>query len=344
MPPRRPQSIALVALLLVGMLGFAPPASAVTVTYPNLQMAHIRDLKIQVVNGRRLLRFTGLMVNLGKGAFEARGRRDSTSDPEMSIDQRLFNDAGGSNYYPTRATARYASDGHDHWHVQAIMTYELFNPDAPAGARRGAKLGFCYMDTTPWSLGLPNAPQSSYYREEWCGTRDSVTSRTGISVGWGDKYPWNFTLQWIDITGLPAGTYLLRATVDQQGYYYESNNNDNCVWARITIPASGGTVGVLARGSDCGPSSVTPVSTFPGATTYSPPRRVAFPAGTYVGYRFNSIGTVLDTKPATLASPSGASTSARGIPPGQPSNWFYITNGIWAGYWIRDTAAIGLVP
>ena len=254
----RPPAILLAFLLLAGTLGSAPPANAATVTLPNLKMAHIRDLKIQVVDGRRLLRFTGLMVNLGAGPFEARGTRTAGMN-YMTIDQRVYNSAGGSAYYPTRARATYATDGHDHWHVQQIMNYELYNPAAPAGARRGAKLGFCYMDTTPWSLGLAGAPQAPYYREEWCGTRNSLTSRTGISVGWGDKYPWNFTLQWIDITGLPAGTYMLRATVDQQNFYRESNNNDNCVWARITIPSSGGTVGVQQRGSDCGVESVRSV-------------------------------------------------------------------------------------
>jgi hypothetical protein len=325
-------------------LGLASPAAAATTTLPNLKMAHIRDLTIQVQNGRRLLRFTTIMLNLGAGRFEVRGRRASTSDPVMTIDQRIYNDAGGSAYYPTKGTARYAGDGHDHWHVQQIMTYELYQPDAPAGARRGAKSGFCFFDTTPWSLGLPNASQSSYYREEWCGTRDVLTNRTGISVGWGDRYPWNFAYQWIDITGMPAGAYLLRATVDQQNWYREQSNNDNCVWARITIPATGSTVGVQARGSDCGPESVRPVTTFPGATAFDPPRRVAFAAGTYVGYRFNSIGTVLDTKRGTLSRSSGASTSARGIPIAQPTNWFYIVDGLWAGYWVKDTAAVGLAP
>ena len=38
----------------------------------------------------------------------------------------------------------------------------------------------------------------------------SITSHAGLSVGWADNYPWFFAFQWIDITGLPGGTYQVR--------------------------------------------------------------------------------------------------------------------------------------
>ena len=341
-----PRGIALVVnlLLVLGTLGSPPSARAATSMLPNLKMAHLRDLTITVEQGRRLLRFTTIMLNLGDGPFEARGQRSDTADPTMSIDQRIFNDEGGSAHYPTPAVARYSGDGHDHWHVQDIMTYELWNLETPTSVRRGAKHGFCYFDTTAWSLGLPNAAQSPYYQQAWCGTRDVLSNRTGISVGWGDRYPAHFAFQWIDITGMPAGSYMLRATVDQQNWYREKSNNDNCVWAHISIPAAGSAVTVVSRGSDCGVASVQPVSSFPGGMSIDPPRQLTFAAGTYVGYKFNSVGTVLGTRSYTLIRASGAATSHRAIPPGQSSNWLYITNGVWAGYWIKDTASVNFAP
>ena len=52
----------------------------------------------------------------------------------------------------------------------------------------------------------------------------SLTSRVGISVGWGDKYKWSLPFQWVDVTGLPpaekcshsgdAGARLLRNWVE----------------------------------------------------------------------------------------------------------------------------------
>jgi hypothetical protein len=224
-----------------------------------------------------------------------------------------------------------------------VTTYELWNIANPGAVRRGVKTGFCFFDTTPYRLGLPGAPQASYYKATWCGTRNSLTNRVGVSVGWGDRYPYNFSRQWIDVTGVPAGDYMVRATVDQQNYYLESDQLDNCVWARVRIPASGTALSVLATGNDCGPSSVTAVDDFPGGVTWNPARRVVFEPGTYVGYKFNSAGTTLGTKSFRLGSVSGASVTRRDIPTGYPSNWFYVVNGVWAGYWIKDTAAIDMV-
>ena len=323
----------------------AEPAAGATVLLPNLRMVHINQydpLVIQVVNGRRLLRFTTIMVNLGQGPFEVRGHRASSSVPTMTATQVLYNDIGSSNAYPVGAKMQWSGDGHNHWHVLGAMSYELYNASGPITVRRGAKLGFCMLDSTPYSLGLPRAPQAPVYRGGGCGSQTATSLRTGVSVGWGDEYPWNFAYQWIDITGVAAGTYVLRATADQQSFYYETNNLDNCVWARITINASGSSVPVQARGSNCGPSSVTSVSTFPGAFTWSSPRRLAFEAGSYVGYRFNSIGTVLRTKTITLSAASGASTRARAIPIGQPTNWFYMVDGALAGYWVKDTSRIDM--
>ena len=81
------------------------------------------------------------------------------------------------------------------------------------------------------------------WRSEWCGTQASLTNRVGVSVGWGDRYPWDFVFQWIDITGLPGGTYRVRATVDIHDFYRETDEFDNCVWSEVRIPALVGQQG-----------------------------------------------------------------------------------------------------
>ena len=74
------------------------------------------------------------------------------------------------------------------------------------------------------------SPSVRHYREPWCGTRTATTSRTGISVGWGDKYSWKIAFQWIDISGLPSGDYVLRTMVDPYGWFLETNENDNAAY------------------------------------------------------------------------------------------------------------------
>jgi hypothetical protein len=313
---------------------------------PNLQMLSLRDWQIQVVNGRRLLRFTTIFVNAGRGHFELHASRASTAAKAMKVRQRMFRWDGTSRMIDTPALARYSGDGHDHWHVQEVVTYEAWNEADPLLMRRGAKTGFCFFDTTPWNLSLPGARQSSYYPESWCGTRASLSIRSGVSVGWGDRYPWNFAYQWIDITDLPGGTYRVRATVDIQDHYDESVETDNCVWTRIRIPQPGSTRAptVLANGADCGLDAITPVTSFAHGVTWDPPKEVRMRQGSHVGYRFNSQGTALGTKKVSLKADRIALASARAVPPGLTSRYVYMTTGRLAGYWLKVSSAARVLP
>ena len=122
---------------------------------PNLQMLPLRDWHIQNVNGRRLLRFTSIFVNAGPGPFEVRGSRSSTSDPTMSIRQRMFRWDGTTRFINTKAFGMYAADGHDHWHVHGVTVYEAWKESDPVATTRGAKTGFCFLDSEPWNLSVP---------------------------------------------------------------------------------------------------------------------------------------------------------------------------------------------
>lgn len=79
---------------------------------------------IVTVNGRRLLRFTSILVNVGAGPMEIEARRPSTSSP-WQVRQVIDDDAGGQRRVDTEATLRYSGDGHNHWHVEKMMGYHL---------------------------------------------------------------------------------------------------------------------------------------------------------------------------------------------------------------------------
>jgi hypothetical protein len=313
---------------------------------PNLQMIRLRDWHLDWSGGRRLLRFTTIFVNVGPGPFELRGHRQSTSEATMDIDQAMFRWDGTKRLIDTRAIARYSGDGHDHWHVQDVVTYEAWKLSDAANTRRGAKTGFCFFDTTPWNLSLPRARQRSYYRQEWCGTRSVLSNRVGVSVGWGDRYPWDFTFQWIDITHLPAGRYMVRATVDIQDYYDEKVETDNCVWTALRIPEPGSGLGLRVRdqGRDCGEEAIMPVSTFLGDINWDPPRHVTFAPAVHIGYKLNSQGTTLDRDWRRNADERGGTASARATPPGRTGRWLYVVSGPFAGYWFKDSDDIRVSP
>ena len=71
----------------------------------------------------------------------------------------------------------------------------------PAGSGtvgNGAKSGYCFMDTTAYRLSLAGAPQRSVYGGAGCGEQSSTNLSMGLSVGWGDRYGWTLSDQYVD--------------------------------------------------------------------------------------------------------------------------------------------------
>ena len=49
---------------------------------------------------------------------------------------------------------------------------------------------------------------------------------------------------------------------------------------------------------------------------------------------------VTGLKGYTLVADSSASTSTRATIPNQPGTRFYVTNGVWAGYWLPESSRL----
>jgi hypothetical protein len=227
------------AVLFLALAMWAPsPAQAVTDRLPDLSMARLRNFSITTAAGQRQLRFTTIIVNTGVGPFQTTGSRNATSDSEMdNVTQRIFDDAGGHRDVQTTATMFFAGDGHLHWHVRDLESYELTRLSNGNTVGTGEKHGFCFYDSYEYRLGLPGAPQSPVYTG--CGGPNDLSVTTGLSVGWGDRYNARIPDQFIDITGLSTGTYRLTATADEANWFVESNdgNNRTCVILRISSSA-----------------------------------------------------------------------------------------------------------
>lgn len=228
-------AVALAAPLAL-FLALSPPAdaqSAPTDRRPDLRMDKLTDLRISNQGGRRLLRFTAVIVNVGVGPFEASGRRADTSTPAMTTtNQRIYDDAGGYRDVGTPGAEMYfGGDGHNHWHVRNLESYELDRKDNGAKVGTGAKSGFCFWDNTQFNSN-PSAYPTKY---PGCGRSSDFSVTMGLSRGWGDKYPSTLPDQYIDITGLTAGNYRLWATADGSNWYMESAEANNSTYCDIQI-------------------------------------------------------------------------------------------------------------
>jgi hypothetical protein len=104
------------------------------------------------------------------------------------------------------------------------------------------------------------------------------------------------------------------------------------VWAGYWIRQS--TVIYLA--------STPPTATALPNATYSPAVLLAFKKGTHTGYQFSSTGGMTAFKSYTLGGDSSAYTSKRQTITNQSGTWYYVSSGVWAGYWLRASDVVYL--
>ncbi|MEM9453663.1 MAG: lysyl oxidase family protein [Myxococcota bacterium] len=91
------------------------------------------------------------------------------------------------------------SECHDHYHFDGYAYYDLLDLNGTVVAT-GHKQAFCLLDWTPWAWS------------DFGG--DYTCSNQGISLGWEDVYGSYLDCQYVDITDVPPGDYLLRVAVN----------------------------------------------------------------------------------------------------------------------------------
>jgi hypothetical protein len=245
------QSLLVAAATLLLAVGLPPaPAAAATNRLPDLGMDRPRDFSIrQTSDGRRQLRFTTRIVNIGVGPFEVQALRKNVTG-RWVVRQRIYNDAGGYRQVSTPAKVIWGGDGHNHFHLDKLQRFSLHRLKHEGNqVGRGEKTGFCFFDNADFRT-LPGKPPAPVYTQETgaCGAGQPQTLQfhMGLSVGWGDDYHADLPDQYIDLTNLPDGLYRLRVEADPNGWFRETGENNNLTWVDLRI--TGITVEVVAHG------------------------------------------------------------------------------------------------
>jgi len=149
---------------------------------------------------RRILRFDTVILNMGDGDLVVGDREDP------------------DNPY---ADWFYLAECHGHYHIRDFSSYYLLNLDGTEAAI-GQKQGFCFEDSFKYSGNKSNG----YSCEN-----------QGITSGWGDWYYKQLTGQWIDITGVPEGDYIVQVVINEAGTFAEGENRyPNYVEVRVHVP------------------------------------------------------------------------------------------------------------
>ncbi|MEW6271252.1 MAG: lysyl oxidase family protein [Thermodesulfobacteriota bacterium] len=112
---------------------------------------------------------------------------------------------------------------HHHYHFKSAAQYLLLD-ESGSIVVRGRKQGFCLRDNLPSG---PDSPPTIKYPE--CEFQ-------GLQVGWADIYPAELDCQWIDITDVPPGDYLLYVAWNPAQLLPETRFDNNVGAVPVTVP------------------------------------------------------------------------------------------------------------
>jgi hypothetical protein len=177
------------------------------------------ELEEQCITGsgqRRLLNFEGRIENWGPG--------DLSPGPERN--NPLFE----------------YSECHDHYHFRDFTDYRLLAQDGSVIAQ-GHKQSFCLVDMEPVDSSPAPSPPGTRPTPEPTG--EVHVERVGeepegcnyLSAGMADIYGVGTPCQWVDVTDVPEGDYVLQLSVNPLGRVAEVSLENNTVQIPVHVPA-----------------------------------------------------------------------------------------------------------
>ena len=217
---------------------------------PDLDQAVPGAISIETRKGRRVLVFASAVDNVGAGALVIAGSRRSRAVRTMRIRQLVTKADGSTATQSLPGRLRYVhSETHSHWHLLGFERYALRSASDGRPVARDRKTGFCLGDR--YRIANPPAaapPKAVWVRECGRGRTQLLRLRQGISPGYGDDYVPALEGQFVDLTGVPDGRYLLVHRVNADRSIRESSYSNNA--ASVLFELRGRTVQIVARCPD----------------------------------------------------------------------------------------------
>jgi YVTN family beta-propeller protein len=183
------------------------------------------------------------------------------------------------------------SAGHNHAHYSGFARYELLD-EAGQAFIVGHKQGFCLQDQ-----GCPTPVYSCEFQ--------------GISAGCQDVYNATLGCQYLDVTGVPSGSYTLRVTLDPFNRLPELDELNNVVTLPVVIPARPGpTTTSTSTTSSSTTSTTETTSTSTTSTTESTTSSTTSSTSTTVPSTTTTSSPVPTTTSTSSPVPTTTSTSS----------------------------------
>jgi hypothetical protein len=211
------------------------------------------------------LRFDQVIANDGDGPVELRFviPHDETS-PNQEVVQRLYWSDATAHYTDRPAGEWEFHPVHGHYHFHALTDSRLWAADergervGSAPVRTGRKVGYCVADILLDAWARKGNGVRTYHAPDCFFPASSDAKNDylvqGISPGFADVYEWFVPDQYIEVSGLSDGTYILDTIADPENAIAESDEANNCgaVVVRLTAMSSATPAAeVLGPGPDC---------------------------------------------------------------------------------------------
>lgn len=191
----------------------------------------------------RCLRFDQIISNDGEGALELRLGLPHDPAAEPRAFQRTYwsdgssedRDAGTFELHPT----------HGHFHYESFARSALY-PSNAAGERlsddaqaTGHKVSFCIVDVEMSHWGERGDGPRTYVPPGCLHPTESDDDYEymvqGITRGWADVYDWYLQGQYIEVSALSDGYYILENVADPDDLVREADEDNNCGSTHIRL-------------------------------------------------------------------------------------------------------------
>jgi hypothetical protein len=222
------------AAVAAAVAAAVPSGAQAPALLPDLDQEAPRQLEITRSGDARRpvyrLGFRSAVRNLGRGPLLISGRRASARHEEMAAEQVIHRDGAPHSVRRGVGRLRYViSPDHRHWHLLGFERYELRRIGGGASVASDRKTGFCLGDRyRVRGRRLPGAPADPVHTSR-CGLGEPglMQIQEGISVGYGDDYDPTLEGQYVRLSGLPSGRYLLVHRVNADRALRESRYDNN---------------------------------------------------------------------------------------------------------------------
>ncbi len=192
----------------------------------------VQEDQVGAAGTRRLLIFPYSTPNMGPGSL-------IVGDPQ---------DPANSNLFEWGAC-------HGHWHYQKYAAYRLWTPaefdrfqqfkaqnptmltddiiaNNGLSPVKGAKRGFCVLD---YAVAAEYKGTRDKRTFDSCGYGTTLHGNQGISVGWADTYDKKLPGQWIDVTDVSDGDYILEVEANPEQSFQEARYDNNSASRPVTV-------------------------------------------------------------------------------------------------------------